>query len=76
MTLQYVTEPKKMEYERVVSRVDPELCNGCGSCTEIGCCEAISLVEKKAQVNAALCVGCGLCRGICVRKAITIEHVG
>jgi dihydropyrimidine dehydrogenase (NAD+) subunit PreA len=75
MALQYLTEPRNMEYELVAAHVDADRCNGCGICAQIGCCEAIRLEQKKAWIDKPLCVGCGLCRGLCLQKAITMERI-
>ncbi len=45
--------------------VDPEKCNGCGLCLQLGC-PALSLsVTGKISVNESICTGCGLCRQLC-----------
>jgi ferredoxin len=54
--------------------VDPLLCNGCGSCGEACCFNAVSGTgsagEAKAEINPEKCFGCGLCRNSCPRDAI------
>ncbi|MBU4317806.1 MAG: 4Fe-4S binding protein [Proteobacteria bacterium] len=56
-----------------VSRVNPELCVGCGTC-EIRCHpDAIKVGEdEKALVNEERCIGCGVCAYFCPQNAITI----
>ena len=49
-------------------KVDKEKCTGCKMCMRIGC-PAISIREKKANVDPTLCVGCGVCTQLCKFKA-------
>ena len=44
-------------------------CVGCRSCMKIGC-PAISIVDKKAQIDNTLCVGCGVCQQLCKFDAL------
>ena len=44
--------------------VDKEKCTGCAICMRIGC-PAISMRNKKADVNQTLCVGCDVCTQLC-----------
>jgi len=50
-----------------ISRIDPVLCQGCGTCVEMCPYKAITMDEEKnvAVVNAALCKGCGICASSC-----------
>ncbi len=54
--------------------VDEEKCNGCAQCVP-ACCEsqhiAISLENKKANINTERCRGCGLCAVVCKQEAIS-----
>jgi len=44
--------------------VDKEKCTGCKICMRLGC-PAISIKDKKADINQTLCVGCDLCSQLC-----------
>ena len=59
-----------------VSRVDPELCIGCGTC-EIRCHpDAIKVGEdEKSHVDPERCIGCGVCAYFCPENAITLHPV-
>ncbi|MHA2006261.1 MAG: FAD-dependent oxidoreductase [Promethearchaeota archaeon] len=66
--------------------VNPEKCNGCGTCAENCAFKAIDIVDaerkfedvsipvKKAVINSALCKGCGKCAASCKLKAIKAKH--
>ena len=55
--------------------VDPEKCNGCGTCVSLGC-PALSFSDDKAHVAATICVGCGMCADVCPRSAIAVPAPG
>ena len=44
--------------------VDEAKCTGCRACMRIGC-PAISMKDRKAEINHTLCVGCGVCLQLC-----------
>ena len=56
------------------AQVDPEKCNGCGLCGEIGHCNAIVLTDEVAWVDPQLCQGCSTCIDICPKKAILMTE--
>ena len=43
---------------------DTEKCKGCKSCMKIGC-PAISVKDKKVQIDETLCIGCKVCSQLC-----------
>ncbi|MCQ2412349.1 MAG: indolepyruvate ferredoxin oxidoreductase subunit alpha [Sphaerochaetaceae bacterium] len=49
--------------------VDQSKCIGCTACMKIGC-PAISIVEKKAVIDATQCTGCTVCSQLCRMGAI------
>lgn len=52
-------------------RVRSANCVGCGACAAICAHSAITVTNKKAQIDHSQCVGCGRCIGICNFDAIT-----
>jgi ferredoxin len=55
-----------------VSRVDADLCVGCGECAA-GCpFGAITLTDGTSAVNAELCMGCGICADRCPQEAMAL----
>ncbi|MEG2075162.1 MAG: DUF362 domain-containing protein [Victivallaceae bacterium] len=56
----------------VKPRVKRFKCKNCRLCLKRCQVEAISIVDKKAQINHEKCIGCGACFSICPHKAISI----
>ena len=52
-----------------------ENCVGCRACMSIGC-PAISIVDKKAVIDATLCTGCGVCGQLCKFGALGSKEGG
>lgn len=44
--------------------VEEDKCVGCKACMKIGC-PAISVKDKKAQIDPTLCIGCKVCTQMC-----------
>lgn len=63
--------------EWIALNVDPERCNGCGLCFQIGCPAILrsDAVDGKtgrhlAEIYPFLCTGCNICAQVCARGAI------
>lgn len=70
---------EKVQGSAIVSRIDPQVCWGCGKCVENCSYNAIELIElegnkRVSQVQEALCTGCGACAVICPTGAASIFH--
>jgi heterodisulfide reductase subunit A len=55
----------------IVTRIDANLCSGCGGCLDVCPFGAISVNAEAgvAEVNPALCKGCGACAAACPSEA-------
>lgn len=60
----------KLQYTFSVPAVDASKCTGCGTCERIGHCSAISVKDKKAEINSDKCEKCGLCVSMCPHGVI------
>lgn len=65
---------KNTPRKRIIVKIDPDKCDGCGKCIP-SCAEgAIKIVNGKAVLSADnLCDGLGNCLGTCPNDAITME---
>jgi heterodisulfide reductase subunit A len=68
-----------VEAPGIVSKIDLELCSGCGLCAKNCPYGAIEIEEKGPKekiphVIEALCKGCGTCAAECPKDAIQIVH--
>lgn len=52
-------------------RVRSKACVGCGACAKICAHNAITVLDKKANIDHNKCAGCGRCIGTCRFNAIT-----
>lgn len=53
--------------------VDKAKCIGCSSCVPFCPEAAISIKDKKADIDYDYCKGCGVCAEICPQKAILMK---
>jgi len=59
----------------VTTRIDTELCDGCGLCVRACPLETLALVEGKARVVGERSLRCGHCAAACPKGAVTVEGV-
>lgn len=67
---------KRVTVEPIVSKVNEDLCSGCGICEENCPYGAIKKdpEKNKAVVTEVICKGCGICATNCPEQAIIINH--
>lgn len=68
-----VKQVSELEFKPAHASVDPNLCTGCGRCTQI-LCSAMRLDNEVAVNDIEKCSGCGFCRLVCEHDAISIVY--
>lgn len=58
----------------VISKVDPEICNGCQICVEVCPFDALKMVNKLAVTDKSKCDGCEMCVMACPVNAIVLQN--
>ena len=56
-----------------ISRLDEDLCLGCGVCVEACQFLAITMVNDGITINETQCMGCGICVSHCAQRALSLE---
>jgi len=56
-----------------IAQVDTTRCDGCGTCAEVCCVEAIEIVNGKAVIGED-CILCMACAAVCRCEAITLPE--
>ena len=69
----------RMVLKSVVSKIDQDLCRGCGNCVDVCPYNAATLVtldsgREVSSVVEAVCKGCGQCASICPTGAAGLQH--
>jgi UDP-glucose 4-epimerase len=59
--------------EGLTVEVDPNVCEGCGTCLEVCVFVGRSLIDGKAVIDQERCLGCGRCEQVCPNGAIKIS---
>lgn len=68
---QYLNSIAKANY---ISKVNQELCKGCGLCAKRCPFTAIKIENEKASVEEEKCYGCGVCAVTCPTEAIKLHR--
>jgi len=55
------------------AEINPDLCEGCGTCQEFCQFSAIEITAGKAAVNLEACFGCGVCVDKCDNNAVALN---
>ena len=57
-----------------ISKINPELCKGCGLCEKRCIFKAVTLEDNKSRVDPNKCYGCGVCAVTCPTGAIKLHR--
>jgi ferredoxin len=57
-----------------ISKLEEDLCSGCGTCVETCQFQALSLEDNLAVVDASVCMGCGVCVSQCSEGALSLQR--
>jgi NAD-dependent dihydropyrimidine dehydrogenase PreA subunit len=71
-TLNSFPKPVEMVASPFIVSVNDEKCVGCGVCLKRCQMQALSIEEKKVQLDINRCIGCGLCVSTCPTGALTL----
>ena len=72
--LKLLPEPANHAASNYFATIDPELCIGCGTCTDRCQMEAIETDGQTASVLRKRCIGCGLCVTTCPQEAVRLQQ--
>ncbi len=72
-SLRKLPDPANYATSNYYSKIDPELCTGCGTCLERCQVKAITLIDDIASIDLKRCIGCGNCIIICPSEAISLH---
>lgn len=61
---------KLIQHSTAQPAVKQSNCTGCGECVKWCPADAITLVNKKAQIDTSKCIGCGECLAVCRFDAV------
>ncbi|MFH0958148.1 MAG: nitroreductase family protein [Pseudomonadota bacterium] len=61
--------------EKVTTKIDPDLCVGCGLCVQVCPVKTLSMVNGKAEVTGDRSLNCGHCQAICPESAVTVGAI-
>lgn len=59
----------------VATKIDRELCTGCGLCVAVCPSRTLTLVDSKAEVTGEHSMHCDHCAAVCPTDAVTVEGV-
>ena len=65
--------PADLYHTNFYALVDKSTCTGCWNCSKRCNMDAISIIEKKANINLDRCIGCGQCVIGCPTQSIRLD---
>jgi NAD-dependent dihydropyrimidine dehydrogenase PreA subunit len=67
-------KPSEVVVNAFIARLDPDLCENCGTCLERCQMEALTAGAAHVVLNSDRCIGCGLCVSTCPTGALTLTR--
>jgi heterodisulfide reductase subunit A-like polyferredoxin len=58
--------------EGISLKVDSEVCDGCGLCTEVCIFDGMQIIDGKSVIDQDKCLGCGRCERVCPNGGVNI----
>ena len=71
-----ITSADKLTLHGGYAEVDLDKCTGCGLCSAVGHCNAITIVDKKSRIDRKKCLACSTCVDVCPTGAIRMVDTG
>ncbi len=72
MMMKSFPKPAEVAGSNYYAKVDPELCKGCGTCTDRCPIDAVIRIDTVSGINLKRCIGCGLCVPTCPENAMSL----
>ncbi|MFW9770712.1 MAG: DUF362 domain-containing protein [Candidatus Heimdallarchaeota archaeon] len=66
------SSPANIVSTNYYAEIDPDMCSGCGTCSERCQLDAITLESNISSINLQRCIGCGNCTLVCPSEAINL----
>ena len=71
-----ITSADKLTLHGGYAEVDLDKCTGCGLCSAVGHCNAITIVDKKSRIDRKKCLACSTCVDVCPTGAMRMVATG
>ena len=70
--IKYLPRPADAVASNYYAQVNPEMCQGCGTCVERCPMEAVRMEDAVSSIDLSRCIGCGLCVPTCPESAMSL----
>lgn len=76
MATNKITSADKLKLHTGYAEADMAKCTGCGLCEAVGHCNAITIVDKKCNIDRNKCLACSTCVDVCPAGALRMVNTG